>query len=53
MYTIILIKHKNGRPQGIVSNNVGIIISKLFSLIVQFGDKVSLQFSVKFVKVLL
>ena len=32
VYTIKLIKHKNDRPHGIVNNNVGIIISILYSL---------------------
>ena len=32
MYTIKLIKHKNDRPHGIVSNYVGMRISMLFSL---------------------
>ena len=33
VYTIKLIKQKNDRQQGIVSNNKGIIISILFSLL--------------------
>ena len=35
VYTIKLIRHKNDKPHGIVSNNVGIIISILSSLFVQ------------------
>ena len=38
VYTIKLIKHKNDRPQGIVSNNVGIKISKSCSLFVQLDN---------------
>ena len=35
VYTIKLFKRKNDRPNGIVSNNVCIIVSMLFSLSVQ------------------
>ena len=38
VYTIRLIKHKNDRPHGIVSRNVGIDISILFSLFVQLDN---------------
>ena len=31
-------KHKNDRPHGIVNNNDGIIVSKLFSLFVQLDN---------------
>ena len=39
VYTIKLKEHKNDKPQGIVSYNVGIIISILFSLFVQIFVK--------------
>ena len=39
VYTIKISKHKNDRPQGIVSNNVGKNLSELFSLIVQLFVK--------------
>ena len=42
VFTIKLIKNKNDIPQGIVSNNVAIIISILFSLFVQLDIKVLL-----------
>ena len=43
VYTIELIKYKNDRPQGFLINNVGILISILFSFMVQllFYDKLS------------
>ena len=40
--TIKLIKHKIDKPQGFVSNNVGIFISILFSLIVQLDNVILL-----------
>ena len=38
MYTIKLIKQKIDRPQGVVSNSDGIIITILFSLFVQLNN---------------
>ena len=40
LYTEKDIKHKNDSSHGILYNNVGIIISILFSLTVQTDDKV-------------
>ena len=45
VYIMKLIKHKNDRLHGIVSNKVGILISILFSLILQL-DNVIISFSV-------
>ena len=39
VYTIKLTKHKDDRRQGIVRSDVGIIISVLFSVIIQLSVK--------------
>ena len=40
MYTIKLIKHKNDRPHGTVSNNVGISLSIIFPMSVHLIKKI-------------
>ena len=49
VYTMRDIKHKNDRPQGIVNNNAGIIISILFSLSVQLHNVILSLLSVIFI----
>ena len=49
VYTMRDYKHKTDRPQGVVNNNAGIIISKSFSFFVQLHKVILSESSVKFV----